>query len=219
MICERYWRDGIVLVERGLDDPHRDGCEDCARAHASRQELIDALPLIGADVTGDLFWQAKVWHVIDGRPARSPSRRRWQLAGALAAVSVIALWIGLDRARSREVRPHVAVIETGPVRRSEGAHVGDHLQVFAGEDSDVWIYREGRLALQCRAHQASHGSDGCVQAPEHMVVDLVLKTPGEYRILVTLAHFALPPSGKLDEDLASLVSAGVSYVDERRSVY
>ena len=28
MTCERYWRDGVVLVERGLDDPHRDGCGD-----------------------------------------------------------------------------------------------------------------------------------------------------------------------------------------------
>lgn len=216
MICERYWRDGIVLVERGLDDPHRDGCTDCARAHASRQELIDALPLIGADVTGDPFWQAKVWHVIDGRSARSPRRWRWQLAGALAAVSVIALWFGLDRARPRELQARVEVVETGPTKRGGNPHVGDHLQVFAGETSDVWIYRDGRLVLQCRAHQIS---DGCVRAPEGMVVDWVLKIPGEYRVIITLAPFPLPPSGKLDDDVAALVLAGVPYVDEPRLVY
>lgn len=218
MSCERYWRDGIVLVERGLGDPHRDGCEDCARAHASRQELIDALPLIGADVTGDPFWQAKVWQVIDG-PARAPRRWQWQLAGALAAVSAIVLWIGLDRTRPRDVRPRVEVVETGPQRRSGAPHVGDQLHVFAGETADVWIYRNGRLVLQCGAHQVSGASAGCVRAPEHMVVDHVLKLPGEYRVIIILAPFALPSSRKLDDDLAALVSAGVRYVDERRSVY
>jgi hypothetical protein len=216
MICERYWRDGIVLVERGLDDPHRDGCEDCARAHASRQELIDALPLIGADVTGDPFWQAKVWHVIDGRPARSPRRWRWQLAGALAAVSVIALWFGLDRARPREVRPRLETIATGPVKRSGAAHTDDRLQVFAGKDSDVWIYREGRLVLQCRAHEVS---DRCVPDPHGMTVEMVLSLPGEYRVVVTTAHFALAPRGKLEEDLATLESAGAGHQVLRQSVY
>jgi hypothetical protein len=33
-----------------------------------------------------------------------------------------------------------------------------------------------------------------------------------------MAPFALPPSGKLDDDLAALESAGVAYKDERRSV-
>jgi hypothetical protein len=215
MICEHYWRDGVVLVERGLDDPHRDGCEDCARAHASRQELIDALPLIGADVTGDPFWQAKVWQVID-EPARAPRRWRWQLAGALAAASAIALWFGLDRARPGDARPSVAIIETGPQKRSGAPHVDDHLQVFAGEGSDVWIYRDGRIVLQCRAHQATAV---CVPDPDGMTVDLVLKLPGEYRIIVTLAPFALAPSGKLDEDLAALESAGAAYKDFLRSVY
>ncbi len=216
MICERYWRDGIVLVERGLDDPHRDGCEDCVRAHASRQELIDALPLIGADVTGDPFWQAKIWQVIDGRPARSPSRWRWQLAGALAVASAIALWIGLDRTRTGEERPSVEIIETGPQRRSVGPHVDDQLRVLAGKGSDVWIYRTGRLVLQCRARQAS---GLCVPDPDGMTIDMVLSIPGEYRVIVTAAPFPLAPKGRLDEDLAALESAGASYVNERRSVH
>jgi len=213
MICERYWREGIVLVERGLDDPHREGCEDCARAHASRQELIEALPLIGTDVTGDPFWQAKVWQVIDGKPARAPRRWRWQLAGALAAVAVLVLWIGLDGARPRDVRPRVAIIETGPPRRSEGgsAHVDDVLQVFAGQTSEVWIYREDRLELRCQAHEASNH---CWPDPKGMIVKMVIPTPGEYRVIITMAPFPLPPSGKLDDDLAKLESAGAAYKDE-----
>lgn len=215
MTCERYWREGIVLVERGLDDPHRDGCEDCARAHASRQELIDALPLIGADVTGDPHWQAKVWQVIDGKPARAPGRWRWQLAGALAAASAIALWIGLDL-RPRDVRPSVEIVDTGPPRRSKTAHIGDHLRVAVGETSDVWIYRDDHLVLQCRAHEAS---DRCALDSHGMMIDMALSTPGEYRVIITMAPFALAPSGKLDDDLAALESAGMAYKDERRSVH
>jgi hypothetical protein len=217
MICERYWREGIVLVERGLDDPHRDGCEDCARAHASRQELIDALPLIGMGVTDDPHWQTRVWQVIDGKPAGAPWRWRWQLGGALAAAAVLALWIGLDRAGPGDVRPHVAIIETGPPRRSEGgaAHVDDLLQVFAGEASDVWIYREDHLELRCQAHAAS---DRCRPDPHGMTVEMVLSTPGEYRVIVTMAPFALPPRGKLDDDLAALESASAAYKDEHLSV-
>lgn len=215
MICERYWRDGVVLVERGLDDPHRAGCEDCARAHASRQELIDALPLIGTDVTGDPFWQAKVWHRID-RPARAPRRWRWQFAGVLAAAAAIVLWIGVDRVRPRQERPSVAIIEIGPQKRSGDPHVDDRLQVLAGKDSDVWIYREGRLMLQCRAHQASND---CVPDADGMTIEMVLRIPGEYRVIITMAPFPLPPSGKLDEDLAALESAGPRYLDKRLSVH
>lgn len=221
-MCERYWRDGIVLVERGLDDPHRDGCEDCRRAHASRQELIDALPLIGADVTGDPYWQAKVWEHID-RPTRAPRRWHWQLAGALAAASVIALWIGLDRARPRGVRPdleaerpRVEVIETDPPRRSGAPHVDDHLQVFAGKDSEVWIYREGRLVRQCRPRQVS---SLCVPNRDGMTINMELSLPGEYLVIVTLAPFAAAPSGKLDDDLAALKSAGVAYKSFPQSVF
>ena len=215
MICERYWRDGVVLVERGLDDPHRAGCDDCARAHASRQELIDALPLIGADVTGDPYWQAKVWQRID-RPARASRRWRWQLAGVVAAATAIALWIGLDLTRPRDARPRVVIIETGQPRRSEDPHVDDRLQVFVGKDSDVWIYREGHLALKCRPQQAA---GLCIPDPDGMTIDMVLSIPGEYRIIITMAPFPLPPSGKLDEDLAALESAGASYLNERRSVH
>jgi len=215
MSCERYWREGIVLVERGLDDPHRDGCEDCTRAHASRQELIEALPLIGAGHTGDPHWQAKVWQRIDGERARAPWRWRWQLAGALAVACVVALWIGLGRVRPGvdrpgDARPRIEIIAQGEPMRSTSAHVDDRLRVTVAETSDVWIYRAGRLALQCPARQVS---DRCVRDDHGMIVEMLLSIPGTYQVIVTAAPVARPPRGGLDEDRAALETAGASYVE------
>jgi len=214
MSCERYWREGIVLVERGLDDPHRDSCEDCMRAHASRQELIEALPLIGAGSTGDPYWQAKVWQRIEGERARAPWRWRWQLSGALTVVCIVALWIGLGRGRPDEVRTRdgiqspIKIIAEGAPMRSGDAHVDDLLRVTVGETSDVWIYRAGRLVLQCRAR---HVSDGCTLAPHGMIVELRLSIPVTYRVIITAAPVALHPRGVLDKDVEALESAGVLY--------
>jgi hypothetical protein len=221
MICERYWREGIVLVERGLDDPHRDGCEDCTRAHASRQELIEALPLIGAGDTGDPHWQAKVWQRIDGERARAPWRWRWQFAGALTVACVVALWIGLGRVRPGEVRSRsdewsrveivaqVEIIAGGVPMRSSAAHVDDLLRVTVAETSDVWIYRAGRLELRCRARQVS---DGCAPSAHGMRVEKLLSIPGTYQVIVTKTPVALP-RGVLDEDRAVLETAGAHYVE------
>lgn len=218
MTCERYWREGIVLVERGLDDPHRDGCEDCARAHASRQELIEALPLIGAGDSGDPYWQAKVWQRIDGESARAPRRWRWQLAGALTVACVVALWIGFGRVRSDDVqlqddvRSPIKIIHEGALMRSDDAHVDDRLRVTVGETSDVWIYRAGRLVLECPARRVSGpASDRCAPAAHGMVVEMILSVPGTYHVIVTAAPVALRPGGVLDEDRAALETAGVSY--------
>lgn len=218
MSCERYWREGIVLVERGLDDPHRDGCEDCMRAHASRQELIEALPLIGAGETGDPHWQAKVWRHIDGAPVHTPSRWRWQLAGALAVVCVVALWIGLGR--SGDHRPRIEIIKRGVAMRSQAAHVlaahvDDRLRVTVGTSSDVWIYGVDRLVLACHARKVS---EGCRPDARGTVAELLLSDPGTYRLIVVEDPGALLPRGELDEDLAALETAGVSYEEHRVSV-
>jgi hypothetical protein len=212
MICERYWREGIVLFERGLDDPHRDGCEDCTRAHASRHELIEALPLIGAGYTGDSHWQAKVWQRIDGERPHAPWRWRWQLAGTLAAACIVALWIGRGRTPAGDVRPRVEIIERDVARRSLGAHVDDRLRVTVGESADVWIYRAGRLVESCRARQVS---DRCASDAHGMVIELPLSIPGTYEVLITAAPFPLPPQGILDEDRAALESSGVSYKEDQ----
>jgi hypothetical protein len=226
MTCNRYWREGIVVVERGLDDPHRDGCEDCSRAHASRQELIEALPLVGASQAGDPHWQAKVWRRIDGERAQEQARPawrwRWQLSGALVAVCAVALWFGIGRSREGVVRstPTYEVAQ-GPVAMrsghsrdvcgpdgARGASVGDHLLVKVGKASTVWIYREEGLVLQCRAHQES---DSCKRDPDGMSVELVLSRSGAYHVLVVEDPVAAEPRGELDRDRARLEAVNARY--------
>lgn len=227
MICERYWREGIVLVERGLDDPHRDGCADCTHAHASRQELIEALPMIGAGSTGDTNWQANVWRCIDRARAPAPWRWRWrwQLAGVFTAACVVALWIGLGRTRPGDGRPQIVIIAgSGPMRSrsavvgdhlrvavGETAVVGDHLHVMVGETSDVWIYRADRLVLQCHARQVS---ESCAPDSEGMIVKMLLAIAGTYQVIVVEAPPKLPGGG-LDGDRAALESAGIRYAERR----
>jgi hypothetical protein len=87
MSCERYWSDGVVLVEQGVADTHRETCEDCQRAHRDRAELIAALPLVGLERTGDSAWKARVWAEID-RGARGRSMT-WWIAGLAAAAAVV----------------------------------------------------------------------------------------------------------------------------------
>ncbi len=219
MICDRYWREGIVLVERGLDDPHRDGCADCVRAHASRRELVEALPLIGAGYTGDPHWQANVWRRIDGDRADVPWHRRWRwpLNGALVVACAVALWLGLLRPRSDRAdvaRSPVEIIAGGVAMRSSSANVDDRLRVTVGETSEVWIYRAERLVLQCRARQAS---DNCTPNSHGMVVDMVLSIPGAYQVIVVKAPVT-QPQGRLDADRAALESARVDYSDDAVSV-
>jgi hypothetical protein len=66
MTCQRYWQDGIVRAERGEHDPHRDRCDDCRRAHRLRDQIVRALPVIGATRAADPDWQARVWSRIAG---------------------------------------------------------------------------------------------------------------------------------------------------------
>ncbi|HEY0476696.1 MAG TPA: hypothetical protein VGD37_04180 [Kofleriaceae bacterium] len=206
MTCERYWRDGIVLVERGLDDPHRDGCADCTLAHASRQELIDALPLIGADYPGDPDWQAKVWRRIDEQRRPAPVRWRWQLAGALAAACAIALWVGIGRERPGEARPAMAIIPGEVAMRSGSVTVGARLRVEVDETSEVWIYRGGHLVFRCRAREVA---EGCTPDSDGMVAQFVLLVPGKYLAIAVKTPPSTLPHGELDDDRAALISAGI----------
>jgi len=214
MSCERYWREGIVLVEHGLPDAHRDRCEDCTRAHASRQELIDALPLIGAGVAGDPHWQAKVWQRLGDRQGGAPRRWYWQIAGALAIACIVALWIRLDHRRPGGGATEIEIVERGVAMRSRAgdmdaraAHVDDQLRLTVRETADVWIYRADRLVLACRARTPS---TGCAPGAHGMVVELRLVAPVTYEVFVVEAPGALVPPGVLDEARATLESVGVS---------
>jgi len=65
MTCERYWREGVVLYERGEIDPHLEGCVDCQQAHATCAQMIEALPHVGDDIVGNPVWQTQVLERID----------------------------------------------------------------------------------------------------------------------------------------------------------
>jgi hypothetical protein len=216
MTCERYWRDGIALVERGEPDPHRASCEDCRRAHAARNELVHALPLIGQHAEGDPHWQAHVWRRIDRRA--SPSVVSRYVIGALAAAAVTtAFWLLVG---NREERGHgeVAVapadklprieIISGPVAmRSTSARVGDRVRISAKPDDEIRVYRAEQLMLRCSARQASAG---CTRTSRGLVSETTLETAGEYQ-LVVIKSGAVEPVGKLATDLAAIVAARGDY--------
>jgi hypothetical protein len=209
MTCARYWSEGIVLVERGEGDPHRAGCVDCTRAHASRQELIEALPLIGAGRAGTRGWQANVWRQIDGERVGRRARWRWQLACGLAVACALALWLGRGGPGAVAQPPVFEVIAGGVAMRSSSAVVGDRLRVWVDAASEVWIYRADRLVLRCRARQ---GSGDCALDRDGMAAVLLLSVADSYDALVVPAPVA-PPHGELDVDRAALISAGASYVE------
>ena len=59
MSCEHYWRDGVLLVERGEPDPHRETCIECRRAHEAREQLVRALPGVFGSAAGDADCQMR----------------------------------------------------------------------------------------------------------------------------------------------------------------
>jgi len=105
MTCEHYWRDGILLVERGERDPHRETCDDCRRAHLLREQLIRGLPEVGARATGDPHWQSRVWSRI-AREETARARRSYWLSGGVAAacalVVVCVTWMARTEPRSND---------------------------------------------------------------------------------------------------------------------
>ena len=204
MTCDRYWREGIVLVERGLDDPHRATCADCTSAHASRQELIEALPLIGAGRTGDPRWQAQVWRRIDGARGAGLLRWRWQIASVLAAACVVVLWLG--RGTQPDGRPTFETFQDGVAMRSSSVVAGARLRVRVQATSEVWIYRGDRLILRCPTQAAA-----CARDAGGMTVETILATAGRYHAFAVEGPVAAP-SGALDPDIAALESARTSYV-------
>ncbi|HEX8110995.1 MAG TPA: hypothetical protein VF516_24860 [Kofleriaceae bacterium] len=227
MACERYWREGILLDERGEHDPHRETCDDCRRAHRERELLIRALPEVGAASSGDPDWQNHVWRRI-ARAETSRARRSYWLGGALAAAGVLAA-IGLyltrdpypdDRiagevARSDDPRqPKIDIVSSQTPARSRSARVGDRVRISVRPGCEVRIYRADRLVLRCPAWQTS---PGCMPDAAGLVADAVLTTAGDYQ-LVTITSATVDPAGALDRDLAAVVDAGGDYTLNELSV-
>ena len=233
MMCDRYWREGILLVERNLPDPHREGCADCQRAHASRDELLDALPLIGEGYTGDPRWQSNVWERLEGKPPRA-LKWLWPVSGAFAVACILLLLLsvgGVVALRGSRPGPHevqddvvaqdvvsneaLAIVKVVPrtdAMRSKGAvHVDDRLQISARLPSEIWVYYAGKIILQCSPHVSANR---CTTDDARRIVDMQLSLLGHYEVFV-FEEAVAPPTGRLQEDRAALERAGVRVLNER----
>jgi len=211
MSCEHYWRDGILLVERGEPDPHRDTCVVCRREHKAREELVRALPLVGGTggtTAGDLSWEARVWRRI-ARLEAPRARGWWRLGAAFAAACAIVLtwWMLGRRVQPDELRPRIEVVSGEVAMRSASPRVGDRVRIAVNPGDEVRIYRAGQLVLRCPA-RATRGS--CVSDTRGMVAEALLADAGDYRLVIITSATA-EPVGNLACDLGAIVSAGGEY--------
>jgi len=217
MTCERYWRDGILEVERGEHDAHRDGCDDCRRAHQARDRIVRALPRVGAATTGDPGWQTQVWSRI-ARAETSRVRRSHWLGGGLAAACAIALVCAIvirrpagdqlaQRAAAPGPRPRIEIVSGRLAMRSTSARVGDRVRIAVLPGGEVRLYRAGQLVLRCPAWRRA---PGCAPDLLGLVADAELATAGDYQIAL-ISSISAEPVGTLDRDLAAVVAAGGTY--------
>jgi hypothetical protein len=222
MTCERYWREGVVLHERGEIDPHLESCVDCQHAHAACAQMIEALPHVGDDVVGDPFWQAKVLERVDAREGRSWSRWTWWLTGAFAgACAIVCVWlvIGRDPGRRNVDKPGFEIaagdvaergaLDRGTTDRGElprTARIHDKLTIAVPQSQEIRVYRANRqIVLRCPTPNPHCRSD------EHgNFAELPLDEAGDYQIIFITQPTA-EPVGNLDGDLAAVVSAGGEY--------
>jgi hypothetical protein len=214
MSCEHYWREGILLVERGEPDPHRDACVVCRREHQAREELIRALPFVGGTQRGDRSWQAKVWKQLALLEPASPRWHwRWWLSSGLATALIAALvcWL-IPRAGQPDDRPRIEVLRAEVMRGGAAMHpvaatVGDRVRIAVKPSEEVRIYRGGQLVLRCAAAAAG---EGCASDAHGVVAEAVLAAVATYQLVVIRSATA-PLVGALDLDLEAIRAAGGDY--------
>jgi hypothetical protein len=219
MSCNHYWRDGIVLVEHGEPDPHREGCVDCRRAHTARNELVRAIAMADPAPRGDSDWQARVWQEIAGdrmihKPPQ-PSRWWWSLAPALALCAALVIWLRppdpvrptvstLTRSPASDCVPCIEIISGPVVKRSTSARVGDRVRISARRGDDIRVYRAEQLVMRSTAKAPSAD---CVTTDQSIVAETAFTTAGEYQ-LVVIKGMVIEPVGSLSADLAPVIEAG-----------
>jgi hypothetical protein len=210
MSCEHYWREGILLVERGEPDPHRDTCLQCRRAHEARGHLVGALPMVGGTRNGDPSWQTRVWGRI-ARDEASRARRSYWIAGGFAAAAAVVLLCVHFGAGSADhgiaERPRFDIVPGPVAMRSTSARVGDRVRISVGRGQEARVYRANHLVLRCPVGSTA---PGCTPDDQGLVAEALLGTAGEYQLVMILAATA-DPVGTLDRDLAAVVSAGGEY--------
>lgn len=234
MRCEHYWRDGILLVERGQADPHRDSCLDCRREHESRGALVRALQLVGAD-GGDPQWQARVWRRIEAaRAAAAPPRYFPAWVGAAAVACALLLFVSVTGAVHREgaddATPDQALVDIRPAAGARAyrgelpsngpaaaaaqplnAYVGDDARIWTTPDQEVRLYRGATLIARCVPGEPA--PPRCLASALGVVLVYPLDVLGRYSVLTALAGVLGPadPATSIDRDLSTLWSSSVSF--------
>lgn len=227
MRCDRYWRDGILLVEQGRPDPHRDTCLDCRREHEARNELVRALGDVSAREAGSTGWQQRVLGQIAREAA--PPRRRWiALPGALVATgAVAALAVGvfvlvpISRPDPGPDTPKIEMVAGRIARRAQQPSVDDAVKVTVRASQEIWIYRDDKLQLRCAASTTSDAQRTmCTRDGDHLVMQYTFSLVGAYQLVIVLENGERPvlPTGGLDRDVAALTSAGGAYQFQEHAV-
>ncbi len=211
MSCDRFEREGLERLERGLPlDPHFETCPDCRRQRAAYERLGAAIRETGADLEPPADWEAQVRATIDSRRVarRYRSRSRWLAPAAAAAVLVFLL---LRPPEPVEMSLAVRVEAGATVRRGEEANLGDRLvlEANAGPDrhAELRVYRNDRqLVLHCS------NEPPCIRRGDTLQASLPLDAPGTYQSVLLSAEEPLPaPAHGLDADTAAALDAGASF--------
>jgi hypothetical protein len=213
--CDHYWRDGIVLVEHGDPDPHRDTCVQCRREHRAREQLIQALPMVG-DGSGDPGWQEKVWlRVARLESPRAVRQPRFAAAGlAISCGLALACWMLVRREPLADTRPRIEIVAEEVTQRSRSSRVGDRIRLTVTPADEARIYRADQLVLRCRAGSTELG---CTSDARGIVAEAVIAAEGDYELVVITTATA-EPVGRLDLDLQAITSAGGEYQISELSV-
>ena len=161
MRCEHFWRDGILRVERGEQDPHLETCEECRRARKDRDRLVQALPRVGLGATGDPGWQARVWRRIAHEETARARRSYWLGAGLIVACAIAVLYYAKTAHREEQIatvvpqstgaagtapeathdRPRIEIVTGQLAMRSTSARVGDRVRISVARGQEARIYR------------------------------------------------------------------------------
>jgi hypothetical protein len=220
MRCERYWREGILLVEQGRPDPHRESCLDCRREHEARGELVRTFKFVGAR-GGDPWWQERVLRRIDSEPSRIPPWLPWgsALAAACALVVFVAIPelfpgdpgpkpVGGELVAAGDTRqPSFEIIPAEHVVRSTSAGIGDRVRIWVRATQEARIYRGDELILRCTAASAAAASPGCSRDRGGVVAEHAFKLAGDYQLLMAPAGLAPEPVGQAGVAVVAAESA------------
>jgi len=208
MTCERFWSEGVLLLEQGLPDPHRATCLSCRREFELHQELVYALRLVGSEQPSAPDWQESVWRRIERPVAQARGTWKWYLPYGLAGACSLLLLLCSDLpGRQGGARPRVEIVP-GPVAvRTRAAHTGDHARITANATDEIRAYRGEHLIVTCKDGTVV---PSCFGDQHGIVAEIALSIPSDYQFVVITAR-PMPAAGIFDMDLASLHAAGSEF--------